>query len=179
MGAHMDVILLGGNSAANQGWVRVLAATLASDGTAVIPHMYRHWETGDKLIDLDTELRVLRQMIPSSRPHAIVGKSAGALLALKGIREKILSPAKCVFIGTAIPWGRANGFPIDTWLKGYTTPTLFLQQAGDPAMSAEDLLKTLEAASVANYKLVELPGDDHEYADVASLAQRIRAFLLQ
>lgn len=173
----MNLILLGGNSAINKQWLKDLAAALKPHFPAVLIHHYRHWETGEELIDLDYELDILSKIVQSQDPYTVIAKSAGVLLTLKGVAEKILNPQKCVFVGIPIPWAKANHFAVDSWLKNYSVLTLFIQQSHDPTMSYQDLQPYLEEANLTNYQIVEMPGDDHVYGDLEQLKDNIVSFL--
>lgn len=172
----MNLILLGGNSTINKQWLHDLATALKSHYPSPYIHHYRHWETGEELIDLDYELEALTKNLPAE-PYIILAKSAGVLLTLKGLAEEVLKPQKCIFLGTPFAWAKANNFAAETWLKHYSLPTLFIQQSHDPAISYQDLQHYLEQAGLTNSKPVEIPGDDHIYGDFEQLKNTIASFL--
>lgn len=172
----MHLILLGGNSVINKQWLQDLAIALKTDFSSPYIHHYRHWETGEKLIDLDYELEVLTKNLPAE-PYIILAKSAGVLLTLKGVAEKQLNPQKCIFLGTPIFWAKDNHFAVESWFCTHSLPTLFIQQIYDPAMSSDDLKQYLEQENVKDHQLVELPGDDHAYNDFDQLRDPIITFI--
>lgn len=173
----MNLILLGGNSVENKQWLQDFSAVLHSHFASIYTHDYRHWERGEQFIDLDYELDALSKAISLEQPYTIVAKSAGVLLAVKGITEKVLQPKTCVFMGTPIKWGKAQGFDVDTWFQDYLLPTLFVQQSHDPAMSFPDLKQYLSQRDSKNYVLSEMPGDDHMYSNISSLRDAIVNFI--
>lgn len=176
----MELILLPGNSPINKEWTEDVEKKLNElfefDSTFLLE--YLHWESGEELISIDKELERLVEHTKSKENYAIFAKSAGTLLTLKGIYSQVLHPQFCIFVGTAVDWGRSNKFDIDTWIKNYKTPTLFIQKSQDPSFSYEKLKSLIEVAAVQNYKLVEIPGDTHHYEDLVLLKNETEAFIL-
>lgn len=170
-------ILLGGNSNVNRKWLQDLAAFLNPHFASAHIHQYRHWKTGEALIDLDYELKALIKTVPADQPYIIIAKSAGVLLTLKGVADKVLTPRRCIFIGTPVRWAKAHGFTIDAWMSNYSLPTLFIQQSQDPAMSFAELQLYLLQTGNKNYQLAELPGEDHFYGDFDQLQKEIISFV--
>lgn len=173
----MNLILLGGNSIENKQWLHDFSAVLHSHFASIYTHDYRHWETKDELIDLDYELATLSNLVTSRQPYIIIAKSAGVLVALKGIAQKILNPDKCVFLGTPILWAKENHFAVNEWLKEYSLQTLFIQQSHDPAMSFDDLQHYLHESNVQNYNMIDLPGKDHLYSELDEIKEKIVTFI--
>ena len=173
----MKLILLAGNSISNKEWIENVEKTLRPLFTETELHYYQHWTTGDGLIDLDRELDLLSKDINDSEKYVIFAKSAGTLLALKGVRENKLSPHKCIFVGTAINWGREKNFSVDEWLLEYSIPTLFIQKTKDPTSTFEELSSLLNECEVKSFTLKEIPGEDHHYDEIESLKMEIKDFL--
>jgi len=174
----MDLIILGGNnrSPKNRAWVSDLANTLQPYFTSVYSHSYRHWQTKEKVINLDCELEALKNIIKEKQEYLILGKSAGVILTLKGINSGVFTPAKCIFIGTPVRWGKKHSFAVDAWFRNYSTPSLFIQESYDPAMLSKSLKKYLKEMGVANYQLSEIPGNDHDYENQLQLRDIIISF---
>ncbi len=173
----MRIVLLGGNSPTNISWLEGIEAELKKEYGDVFSHRYIHWDTNAPLINLDKELENLQKELKNAEQYVIVAKSAGALLTLKGVRERKLAPAACVFMGTAILWGREKGFDVDVWLKGYSVPTLFVHKSGDPAIAPSALEVLLKESGSQNYKLHVITGNEHEYSEYQTLTQVIHSFL--
>lgn len=173
----MKIVLLGGNSQTNIAWLEAMEVALKKKYSDVFAHQYLHWDTLDSLIDLDKELEILKKELGGIEQYVIVGKSAGALLALKGVHEHKLTPAACIFLGTAVLWGREKGFGVDSWLKGFSIPTLFIHKSGDPAIAPETLDLLLKESEFNNYKLQAIQGNEHEYLDYQALSHFIISFL--
>jgi hypothetical protein len=173
----MQFILFGGNSLANSLWLEEMKTALEQEFGEVLAHRYRHWETGESLIDLDGELASFLEEFRSAGPYVMVAKSVGALLALKGIFESKLNPVACVFVGTSVTWGREKGFEVDKWLKNYSTLTLFIHKSKDPITSIEFLKAALTEARAKNYRFHIMPGNDHNYFEYRELVLVIKSFL--
>jgi hypothetical protein len=173
----MKIILLGGNGPTNISWLEGMKAALKKEHSDVFLHRYLHWDTNAPLIDFDKEIENLRKELEGITQYVIVAKSAGALLTLRGVHERKLTPAACVFIGIAILWGREKNFNVDGWLNNYLVPTLFIHKSGDPAIAPNALKILLKESGAQNYKLNVIPGNEHEYSEYQVLVQVINAFL--
>jgi len=173
----MKVVLLGGNSPKNENWLKDLRKELKILFSDIYLHKYSHWQTGQEVIDLDKELEKLSKELKDQKNYIIIAKSAGAILALKGIKEKILTPKACIFMGTAIIWAKYQGHKIEKWLKGYFVPTLFILNSKDPAISPEDLMGTLEKQKVSNYKMKILLAKGHDYLDFKKIYKSTKDFI--
>lgn len=175
----MDLIVLGGNNRSpnNRDWVQNITSFLQQNFSSVYPHAYHHWEAKEKIIDLDYELKVLSEVVKNKQQYIILAKSAGVLLTLKGIFTDIFTPSKCIFLGTPIDWAKKHNFDLDTWLKNYSTPSLFIQKSYDPVALFQDLKKHLDKMEVQNYQLAEIPGKDHDYGNFEELNKIITPFI--
>lgn len=173
----MEIILLGGNSPKNISWLEAMDAALQKQYRNISVYRYSHWDTKDSLIDIDKELEILTKKLGGIKDYVIIGKSAGALLTLKGVYEHKLSPSACIFLGTAILWGREKGFDVDSWLKNFSVPTLFIHKSNDPAIASDALESLLKKSNSKNYKLGVIQGSEHEYPEYQELSQSILFFL--
>jgi hypothetical protein len=105
----------------------------------------------------------------------VVAKSFGTLVAMLARRDHGLAPRTWVFLATPIRRFEAQGWiPL---LKAHcaVAPTLFVQQTDDFNGPYADL-----AGLVAPYpqcRVVEVPGGDHLYEDIATVAPPVRAWL--
>lgn len=166
----MKLILLPGNSKENKVWIEEIEATFKNIFDSTKIQYYEHWNKKEEnLIDLGLELENLVDMVGENKDYIIFAKSAGVLLALRGIYEKVICPRKCLFVGTPVFWSRNKKFDVDLWLKNYSLPTLFIQKTNDPMISYIELMKVLEGRDVENYKIVEVAGNDHHYENVQEL----------
>jgi hypothetical protein len=165
----MKLFILPGNSPQNKEWAEKLKESLAERVNEIYIQYYDHWQTGEEIINLERELEKLLKEI-NTQEYLLLGKSAGVLVILKGIFENKLKPKACIFLGTPIFWARALNFSIDEYLKNFQTPTLFIQQSEDPAISANNLQELLLSLKVKNYKFITIPGSDHSYDDFSLIS---------
>lgn len=171
----MHLVLLPGNSPANEPWIEEVEKALKPHFEETFVQKYKHWQTGGGYLDLEYELQVLAESVPTN--YAIFAKSAGVSLTIKGIFEKKIAPQKCIFVGTPFSSSSLEALKRRGWLKGYFLPSLFIQQEQDPVASYEEIKKILEALKVKNCQIVKLPGDSHHYADVEKLKELTVKFL--
>jgi len=172
----MDLILLAGNSQNNKDWIEEVEQSLRPYFGRTVLQYYKHWLSGQNLIDLEGELKELVKITENLQDYTIFAKSAGVVLAIKGIFEKAIRPQKCVFIGTPVLWSKEKNFSLDKWIENFATPSLFIQQQHDPAMPADDLKKYLREHKVTNYKFIIMPGESHHYADLERLKKLVLEF---
>jgi hypothetical protein len=173
----MNAIFLPGNSPINKEWIEDLEKSLKPLLGSTLIQYYEHWKTGDSIMDFEYEYAKLVKECEGLGKFAVVGKSAGALLAAKAIYDHKIFPSKCVFIGTAIMWGRANSYDVDLWFDNLTVPSLFIQQTDDPAMPFSELEIFLRDSGVTSYNLKEVPGNDHAYLDLETINKYVSDFL--
>lgn len=175
----MKLILLGGNHKSNREWIEEVekATRHMFDSTKI--QYYDHWEERAGNIDFGKELKRLISNAKRLKNLVIFAKSAGTMLTLKGVYKREIFPERCVFVGTAVNWGKACGLDVDTWLEKFSVPTLFVQKREDPAISYADLQALLVQKNVANFKTIRVAGDDHHYGDIKELRKLIREFIVE
>lgn len=165
----MELVLLSGNSKKTEEWIKEVEKTLGSLFDSSHVQYYEHWKTGGETIDFDLELERLADYLKDKKEYVIFAKSAGVLLALRGIFERKIFPLKCMFAGVPVQWSKTIEAPLEKWIKNYNIPSYFIQKSHDPAIGAKDLDVFLKNNSVKNYKLIEIPGDDHHYGNLDEL----------
>jgi len=138
---------------------------------------YSHWDSEHNNFNFELESENLIKKMENGKNFIVFAKSVGAILALRTIHNKKLTPKACIFVGSAVRWARETQKGIDSWLQGYSIPTLFIQKTSDPAISFEDLKKTLTLSKAKNYKLLQLPGDNHDYEDIEPLVNSSLEFI--
>lgn len=177
----MNLILLPGNSKKNKDWINQVEKCLGSIFAKTYIHNYQHWEDENESnnIDFELELENLVEATKDMDGYVVFAKSAGVLLALLGIKRGLLNPANCVFVGLAYSYGEKRGLDLDELFDSYFIPTLFIQKTFDPAIHFEELREFLMESNVRNYELVEIPGDDHHYENIAEIKDLIKVFLYE
>ncbi len=173
----MNLILLPGNHITNRDRIEKIEKNLEDLFDSTYIQYYKHWQTNKNLINLEEELKILTKEANSFGKYTIFAKSAGALLALRGIFEGKISPLKCIFVGTPMSWDHAINIQADKWLRNYSVPTLFIQQTKDPFMSYQKLVKPLEKSKAKNYQIKEIPGETHNYENISQLKQLVSEFI--
>lgn len=172
----MYFIYLPGNGPSNKDWIEQVQKEFSSFATGQILY-YQHWQTGGDLIDFDLETHRPQELISNQQDYFIFTKSAGTFLAAKAISEKLITPEKCIFLGTPLNWGDQNHFPYPTWFDHFSTPTLFIQHTQDPMASFVDLQKFITNQNISNSQLVDLPGDSHHYGQLSQIQSLVQNFL--
>ncbi|MBN2101047.1 hypothetical protein JW710_04130 [Candidatus Dojkabacteria bacterium] len=169
----MDLLLLPGNSSKNEEWIEAVEAKVRHGFASTEILYYDHWKSGGNLLDMDKEFERMVNIASGLGNYVIFAKSAGTLLAFKGVYEGKIYPARMVFAGTAVKFSKRLGCNIETWLAGCTVPVVFLQKEFDPACNFDDLKKLVEETKMEKYELVKVEGADHHYEDLDLLSQYI------
>ena len=169
-----ELLILPGNHPGTGPWALDLGEALARTFGNVWVRKWLHWDSGDDRIDVNAELERIDNSDWETVP-TVLGKSAGVLVALRAIVTGILEPQRCIFIGTPLMFARSMGLDVPVLVHALQRPTLFIQQTDDPGGSFATLSEALGGdASAATPALVEVPGEDHRYDDVAALKTIIR-----
>jgi hypothetical protein len=174
----MNLILLPGTSRYNKEWIDEVRDSLEDLFLSTHVVYYDHWFLGHDEIDLNLEQKKLLEVVNNlDDDYIIFAKSAGSLLTIKSVHEKLIDPKKCIFTGHPVSWARYRNYPVEEWIKDFSIPTLFIQKTSDPTFSFTELKKYLEEHNVKNLKLTEQEGDDHHYSDLGLLRREIESFL--
>lgn len=173
----MKLIMLSGMSIKNKDWIEDMETEIRKTNAATQVMYYDHWADGENMIDVDRELDKLEDITRSIREYNIFAKSAGTWITMKGVYESRIKPARCVFVGTALLQGRELNAEYDKWLAAYNIPTLFIQKTSDPAIGFAGLKKELKNSGLKDFKAKEIPGDTHNYEDVAGITKMSLEFL--
>jgi len=170
----MNLIIFPGNSVKNKEWLEKAeqAFSKVPEITSIYKHYYKHWETGEEMIDLEEELKRFTLNLPFTEPYVVFAKSAGSLLTLLGKTRGIINPDKAVFVGMPISWAKTNNVPFE--FEDWNTPTLVIQNDHDPITSAKDLREAVSAKT--NFTIVERVGDNHDYLDFEEIVKSTRDF---
>ncbi|MEI7604442.1 MAG: hypothetical protein WCJ19_05490 [bacterium] len=174
----MKLILLGGNSKYNKDWIEKVELALSDIFDTTYIQYYEHWlDDSKKGIDLEIELKKLKEYVKDTKDYMIFAKSAGSILTVKGCVEKVIRPERCVFTGFAYPWAMGRKIDIDNLLRNYFVPTMFIQESKDPALSYKQLTEIIYKLRVPNTTMQEIPGNDHNYEDIEKLKELIQNYI--
>lgn len=164
-----NIILLPGNGVHNRDWIEQVQSSI---GGNIL--YYEHWNSGASTMDLEVEMEKLVEAA-GGKPIRVFAKSAGAILAMKAVREANVEIEKAVFVGTAVNWGVKLGLLVHEWLEEWKVPTLFIQKEHDRAFFAGELLTLLGG----RHELLVLQGEDHDYLEFDQYIPRVQAMLVQ
>lgn len=157
----MDLVVLAGNHVFNRGWINKVESELRDlfDHTHVVK--YHHWQTKSEMIDIDYEISRLSKLVTVLPKYVVLAKSAGVVLTLKAISQRVINPVANILLGTPLHWAKAQGFSLSSLLSNYNIPTLFFQNRDDPIASSQELEDWLVGLNLATYHLTSLSGRTH------------------
>lgn len=172
------LLVLPGNSPRNKDWGEGCVAAYGGwfDASEVLS--YDHWRTGEKWIDIETELEKIKVLV-ATEPETewyISAKSIGTLLALLVIHRKVIAPHRCIFFGMPLDGASENLFK-DSWepLASLRVPTLAFHNENDPTAGFE-FTKQILGEHNPTVEFVVLPGDNHDYLDFVEYQERVKEF---
>lgn len=165
----MNILILGGNSKHHYDWVRELAKALKSGKRKVVFLDYKHWQTDGSIL-IDDEINSAAELGDELGEYIVVAKSVGTIITALGVADGKLKPAGCLLLG--MPLTIIKEYYPDFADKLTSLPrTVYLQNAEDPYGSAEMLEEYLEDKSPADYHMVTVPGDTHDYVNYTSIGE--------
>lgn len=174
------ILILGGNSNKNKDWVDSLANLLYTKkimGMEIVGYHYSHWNTGDVNINFNKELEHISKILNKEKDYFVVAKSAGAILCLNGIFDKLLKPKASIFMGVAINWAKENKIWKNEWAEDYSVPTVYLQNSDDPAIEFDNLKKMLLDYNSKNYEIKIWHEHGHKYEDFLGVSNAVYNFI--
>ncbi len=131
---------------------------------------YRHWSDDQ---NLDVKFEAFCHANKSV--EYVIAKSLGTFISTVAFDSFNFRPQNAVFIGTPIKRHSANNFELLSKFIS-SVPTLFIQQTSDFNGSYLELTEVVQGHK--NVRVVEVPGDDHQYADIKGL-QKILSSLFE
>lgn len=133
----MRILYLPGNTATHREWVdNLVKDTNTQLGKDVL--YYRHWDTGEQIINFDTELERLKELVKDDE-YIVVGKSAGCALGLMAYKQGVITVKRFVFLGFPYLWLENLGIDPKELLRNIDKPILFIQKPYDPVIAFDDL----------------------------------------
>lgn len=168
----MQLLLLGGYSPHNKPWIHEVGRVLAPLVDRSIVHNYAHWDSGGKM-DMEAELSAISAEAHELQDYVVFVKSIGIVLTVEAINRGLLAPKACVFAGLPIGAVVERGEAFDMQLADLNCPVTFVQNTNDPVSSFEDVRTYVQRVHPANYTLVELPGNTHDYTDLDEIKSLI------
>ena len=173
----MNLFLLPGNSPDNREWIDSLKAIFSDLFKSCIVQYYDHWENLSQSMNPRIELEKLSKSVKDEDNYALFAKSAGVSLSVKALESGLIKPKFCIFVGTASIWTSGSSIDLEKLKSNLNIPVLFIQQTSDKYVHFSELKKMLDKLALLNYKLVEVEGGDHKYADVEKILKEVRSFM--
>jgi hypothetical protein len=163
----MTRLALPGRRAETLAWMQALLGDLGQPDTPI--RRYGFWSSPDRP---DPDIAPEVEAVAASGADVVLAKSIGCLIALLARRDRGFTARAYVFIGAPVKRLAALGWLDLLAEQAEAAPTLFIQQSADPTGSFGELAAALSPTAA----LSEIPGDDHAYADTATLAALITAW---
>ncbi len=163
------LIVLPGNSLKNKAWGELIASHYASQFDSVFMMEYDHWESGEANIDFTREaekLEVHRTTLKEGVEITLFAKSAGSLLALLVLQQKMFVPIQAVFFGMPLDLAADNIFK-ESWtaIVELTVPSIAFHNETDPTTSYV-FTKSILSEHNPTIELITTHQNDHWYGDV-------------
>jgi hypothetical protein len=170
----MNLLLLGGNSLSNRDFI--LTANDKIGGLFAKVHVldYRHWEGGEKWIDLDHELSQLEKLkLPNTL--GIFAKSIGTVLAMQAIGKSIIKPKFLLLLGIPLSFIKDEFPEFGAILAKTDIPTTIIHNFNDPVGSSDEVQEFLgkSISTMTNCRFVVNTGDTHNYEDYTQLKNEL------
>jgi len=174
------LLILPGNSPRNQAWGEACADFFGDQFDEIYLQLYDHWETGEEVIDVPTELDKILEMIEGDEADSqwyICAKSVGSLVALIAVQEDIINPVKCIFFGMPLD-GAAEELFAEDWsaLADFAIPTLVFHNDADPIADCDFTAQKLTELG-QNITFKKLSDDTHDYLNFELYQVDIADFL--
>ena len=155
----MLITALAGRRIETEAWLKSLLDAAKYPDAEVT--RYRHWDA-----DAEASVAFEAARLANQSPRLVVAKSLGTVIAATAFCLHGFHPTIAVLIG--IPYVALESNEVQ-FLRRFAAniDTLFIQQAQDPGGSAALLATALQ---VTRGEVVEVPGNDHLYSDITTLA---------
>lgn len=174
----MKLFLLPGSDIANKDWIERVQPILAQHVDETQIQYYQHWKEESSRINVNREVGTFLDRLNAHQgSYGVFAKSAGILVALEALAEAEEAPDFAIFAG--FPLGLADQLELDLneLLDSIDFPVLFIQNANDPAGSAENLRRITTRLEDTDFLL--LPGNTHDYPVVGNTANAIEEFIAE
>lgn len=168
----MNLVLFSGNSYRNRDYAYEVKSHAEDLFEYVYIQEYRHWKTGNQLIDIAYEEVAAGHKTAKLKPYIVFAKSIGTALTLKAIADGVLTPERCVFVGLPITSIAETQLPLNEWLSKVTMPITIIQNSHDPYGSYADVVQYLKNTDCI---IIENPSDTHDYTDYQQIFQLLTA----
>ena len=166
----MNFVLLSGNSIHAKEWIYSLRDSVAMRFGNTYIHNYKHWDSGEDMINFEVELNRLNKKLNDLLPYIFIAKSAGCILALKSMDGKMPKPIKCLFFGLPIKFAKQYGISLNDLLTKTNVPIIIAQNENDPFGSYNEIENIVKSLGNKNITVKKLDGNTHDYDNFSEIS---------
>jgi len=166
----MNFILLSGNSVRAKEWIHNLRDSVVMKFGNTYIHNYKHWDTGEDMINFDVELNSLSEKLNNPSPYIFIAKSAGCILALKSMSKETTKPTACLFLGLPIKFAKLYSTPLSDLLIKTDVPIIIAQNDNDPFGSYDEIENIVKSLGNKNITVKKLDGNTHDYDNFGEIS---------
>lgn len=172
----MKIFLLPGNDIANKDWIERVKPVFSQFADETEIHYYDHWKKETSAINLNKETGLFFDKLEdTSGSFGVFAKSAGVLIALEALADCEERPAFAIFAGFPLRFAEGHEYDLPDLLATVDYPVLFIQNAFDPAGSAEELRRL--TTRLENIDFLLLQGSSHDYPILGNTQSAIEDFI--
>lgn len=173
------LIILPGNSPKNKAWGEGVAAHFGSLFDDVYMQSYKHWETGEEVIDFEHEAKRLAEAAAGGGEQYVFAKSFGSILTFTAVHQGLIAPRACIFFG--IPFNLVEGHDIwsGAWspVETFVVPAIAFHNEHDPVADYAFTNRILAKHGTGSIRTIPMSGDNHTYDDFAAYDPHVKDFL--
>lgn len=167
------LVLLWGNSSKNKARIQEIKKELFPFYDTTYIHYYRHWNENKWNMDIEYECEQLTNYLKTIWGSIILFcKSLWCILGLKTMVEQEICIKQCIFVWFPLWRTHLHTFDIEKYFKDITCPIVLIQKTNDPAWWYITIAERLWVLSPW-YTCKEIPGNDHDYQEIATLKKII------
>ena len=168
----MKIHVLPGIAPKTEAWSRKLLQELALPASETTIQHYLHWDcAGDSCLKAAEEIARLED----SQVDLLIGLSLGTMLGLSACSKGIISPKRVVCIGVPVTAFQEENLDLPALAAAMAMPVLYIQQKDDVVGSAAQLRQAVGAKA----RLIDIPGNNHQYKDLQLLSRHISRWLAE
>jgi len=173
------LIVLPGNSPKNKAWGEGMAAHFGGLFDDVYMQAYKHWETGEEVIDFEYEAARLAEEAAKGGELYIFAKSFGSILTFLSTSRGLIAPERCVFFGIPLNLVEKQGLWQGSWapIEGFKTPAIAFHNEHDPVADYAFTSRVLAEHGSGSVRIIPTSGDNHTYDDFSAYEPHIKDFL--
>jgi hypothetical protein len=163
----MNLILCSGNSLRNRDWIVEVDELLRPGYEKTYVQMYKHWQTGDELIDLPHELPILGEAAKQLDEYGVFAKSIGMVLIVQALEQGLISPKFLMLCGVPLGYIVESYPQFGEVLAKANIPVTILHNDHDKVGSYQEVMEYFgdTFANSPHIRIIETEGNTHDYED--------------